>query len=369
MNNEIILISFYGDKERKYNLPEVLCYPDLVSYSRSFSYKFDWVSPSLRTKIDNYPDYFKNREGLLCMKLDEGSIIVPIRKIKILNTEIIERTYIFYFRMDKFVNYMNKDLITDYSNIFQNNNYLAEIYDESVLNDISTNEHQDLWIDIVEKLSNSNLSSLEYCKTTLFYKIMNIDKDRNIFSKIFTKRERGEKEIQIFPKKIKKKEEYAFLLKPGKLYKIRIFHKITMANETQKLKDLYPIIINGPFKQHASKLTQEINSKYRDHNFEVKTIEDKDALQEISIKSPKTMKIYDSSNPNADTDINFRDITIPINFSYSLKSRIINNLFPYLFFFIGTMISLISTMQNCIGFSALGVLISTVSLLKIRKNI
>lgn len=369
MNNEIIFLSFNGDKERNYNLPEVLCYPDFVSYSRSFSYKSDWVSPNLRTKINHDPQYCNNKEGLLCMKLNEGNVIIPIRKIKILSFELHERTYIFNFRMDKLVSFMNKELITGYSELFENNTYLAEICEETVLNNISTEGHENLWIDIVEKLSNSDLSSLEYCKITLFYKIMEIKEHRSFFSRYLTKKSRGEKTILISPKKIEKRKDFTFQFKPGKLYTIRIFHKIIMENDTQRLKELYPININGPFKQGVSKLTQEINSKYRDHNFRVKTIEDKDAIQEITIKSPKTMKIYDSSNPSSDKNINFRDVTIPIIFNYPLKSRIMNNWFPFIVFFIGTMITSISNMLDWFYFAAFGVFLSTISLLKIRKNL
>lgn len=369
INNDVIILSFYGDKERKYNLPELLSYPNKVKYYRSFTYQEKYASEILRNKINENPEYFNNKDGILCMKIENGKITIPIWKIKILNCKIEERTYIFNFILEQLINHINHENLEDFSNLFEINEWLAEICDNSIFDDISITTHKDLWVDIIDKLSKTHLKGLEFCKNTLFYRLVKIEKYRGLFSRYLTKKDRGKEKVILSPRMINKEGKYAYQLSPGMHYNIRIFHKIVMANDNQKLKDIYPINLEGPFKLHSSTLTQEINSKYRDHLFSVITTDEKSAIQEIRFNSPKYMKIFDSGKPDQDIDIFFRDVRIPISFKYTIKTKILNIWLPLGLFFMGILMTSIATMNKCLIFSVIGGFIQTISLLKLRKSL
>lgn len=354
-SEKLILISFYVDDFYYYNFPELLTYPNNLSYDRGFRYQDVWVSEDLREEIDEDIGSFKDRNAFLCMKFKTREIIIPLRIIKITHIKKENNHYFFYFKVLNIVNYIGKESIYDYSNFFIYTNKLAEFIDSDIQNRLNIREDENVWIDLIIKVINSEDQYLNRFKNYAFYKIIKIVKDKK------------QKSIEVNPKHIKSKNQWAFQFSPSTNYEIEVMHKIFINEDNERLNEFYKLILSGPFQENISELSSEINSHYGIHKFSVKTYSVDYTGKKLKFNINKQMKLQNLDDPTEISSLEFKDLQIPSYLKASKCSKFTNNILPYIGFFIGSILATVGLQIHSLV-SIVGIILQTISLINIPRR-
>ena len=351
----LILISFYVDDFYYYNFPELLAYPNNLSYDRGFRYQDIWISEDLREEIDEDIGSFKDQNALLCMKFKTREIIIPLRIINITHIKKENNHYFFYFKVLNIINYIDKESIYDYSNFFIYTDKLAEFINSDIQNRLNIREDENVWINIITKVINSEDQYLNRFKNYVFYKIIKIIKDKK------------EKLIEINPEHFKSKNQWAFQFFPSTNYEIEVMHKIFINEDNERLSEFYKLILSGPFQENISELSSEVNSHYGIHKFSVKTYNEDYIGKKLKFNINKTIKLQNLDDPTKISSLEFKDLQIPSYLKASKYSKFTNNILPYIGFLIGSILATFG-LQIHLALSIIGTILQTFSLINIPRR-
>lgn len=232
---------------------------------------------------------------------------------------------------------------------------LAEFIDSDIQNRLNIREDENVWIDIITKVINSEDQYLNRFKNYAFYKIIKIVKDKK------------EKSIEINPKYFKSKKQWALQISPSTNYEIEVMHKIFINEDNERLSEFYKLILSGPFQENISELSSEINSHYGIHNFSVKTYSVDYTGKKLKFNIDKPMKLQNLDDPTEILNLEFKDLQIPSYLRASKASKFTKNILPYIGFFIGSILATIGLQIHSIV-SLVGTIIQTFSLINIPRR-